>query len=887
MHHRLAAWWRSLRFRGDFERGMNEEMRFHMERYTEDLERSGMPADEARRRARLEFGDRNTIEDDCRRTRWLPAADEVARQVRYSVRLLRKSPGFTITAMATIAICLAANVALFAVVDAVLLRPLPFPDADRLVTVFNTYPKAGVDRDGSSITNYYERRGRIPALESLALYNPGSAVVGEAGATEREAINRITPDFFRTLGTGIALGRAFTEDETDPANSRVVILTDAYWREHYGRNPHAVGRTLRMDGTPFTIAGILPAGFQFLSSPARLYVPLASRPENRTPRERHSGGNSRHIVARLQPGATIEQAQAQIDAQNSALEATNPDGPMMAEAGFRSLVRPLQADHVATIRPTLLLMQAGAAALLLIGLVNLANLLLVRAAARARETAVRQALGAGRRHVILEALVETTTLAIAGGVGGVAFSAVAIRFLAAFAAERLPLGSRIAFDERAALVAFLAAVGLGLILAGPVAWFRLHGDWFGAFEAGSRSATPGRAAQSLRHAFIVGQVALATSLLAAAGLLGLSLQRAMSIPFGFDSHRVLTAQVSAPWTKYETWNARLALNARLMDEIARQPGVVATGIANNVPLSGNEGKAATAVSGYTPRPSESPRAHYAYGVDGDYFATMGIALREGRLLTAADSRRNERPCVVDEDYARFYWPGTRALGRRLFLGSDVGPDAQAFTVVGVVAPVKQAGHRDLFSQGAVYLPYALRTDDRLFLTVRTSLSPERLAPLLQQIVRRVDPELPVNDIQSMDARVDESLEVQRTPAFLAMVFSAIAILLTAVGTYGVLAYAVSQRRREIGIRMAVGAAPGRIRLHFIAMALRLLGVGVVLGAVGALGAGRALRTVLFQVPATQPLILAGAAVTVALISLVACLIPAHRASRVSPTEALS
>ncbi len=446
MLKRLRSAFRVLAHRRHFEEGMTDELRFHIEQYTEDLIRSGLRPVEAERRARIELGGFNSIKEDCRQARGLHLLDHLARVLRHAARGLRKTPGFTVTALFTLALCLGANLAIFAVIDSILLRPLPFPHADRLVTIFNTYPKAGVDRDGSSITNYYERRGHIPAFSSLSIYRYGTAIVGGSGSTTREQIMQVSPDFFTTVGLGPVLGRTFTEAETNYQTNNVVILSDAYWRERFNSDPRVIGRTFRVDSVPLTVIGVLPVGFRFLSSEARLYTPLSSRPEDRAPRERHSGGNVIQMIARLKAGATVQQAQAQIDAQNNTLEADDPQAKMMAEAGFRSLVVPLHADHVASIRPTLLLLQAGVFVLLLVGGVNLLNLLLIRGNTRRKELAVRQALGASRLHIVAEVVVETTFLTLSGGVFGLAVAAGGIRSLSALGADRLPLGAHIHFD---------------------------------------------------------------------------------------------------------------------------------------------------------------------------------------------------------------------------------------------------------------------------------------------------------------------------------------------------------------------------------------------------------------------------------------------------------
>jgi predicted permease len=878
---------RVLKSRRDFEQGMTEELRFHIEQYTDDLVRSGVPLEDAARRARIEFGSLNDVQEECREARGLNPFDEALRQLRHAARLLCKTPRFTATALVTLAVCLGANLTIFAVVDSILIRPLPFPEADHLVTVFNTYPKAGVDRDGSSTANYYERRGRIPAFAGVAMYSYGTAVVGEAGSTERQQIARVTPDFFSTLGADLALGRSFKDEETSLQTDKVVILTDAYWQQHFNADPNVIGKQLRVDGLRNTVVGVLSPSFRFLSSEARLYFPFSSSPDDRSSLQRHSGGNSKHMIARLKPGATLAQAQAQIDAQNATLEVDDPQAKMLADAAFRSVVVPLHADHVAGIRPTLLWMQAGAFALLLIGAVNLTNLLLIRASARAKEIAVRQALGASRLHVVSEVIVETTLLTLTGSLLGLAAGAGGIRFLAVLGADRLPLGSHIAFDARLACVAVLGAVVLGLVLAVPIAWFNLQDQLRNAIHSETRGGMPSRAAQSLRHGFIVAQIALALILLSGAGLLGLSLARAMAISPGFRADHVLTGQITVPRSTYPDWSARLAFNERLLKEASHLPGVSAAGVVNNVPLSGNNGKSAATVKGHVRLPTESPRAHYAYGVDGDYFTAMGFSLREGRFLTADDSRRSSRVCVVDEDFARYYWPQASPVGQHIFEGSEAKTDAESFTVVGVVSAAKQAGLTDQTAQGAVYYPYALRTDDSLFIVLRSSGRPETLALALERLVRQIDPELPVNDLRSMDTRIADSLVAQRSPALLAGIFSLIALLLIAVGTYGVLSYAVAQRRREIGVRMALGARPGHIRGQFLALALRLLVAGEILGSVGAWLTGRAMRALLFQVPPLHAATFAAAAGVIAAVSLVACLLPSHRAARISPIEALA
>jgi len=803
--------------------------------------------------------------------------------LRFAFRQLYKAPAFTGTALATVAICLGANLAIFGVVNSILLRPLPFPRSDRLVTIFNSYPKAGVENDGSSITNYYERRGNIPAFSSLSIFRDFSEVVGETGAAEQTEIMRVSPDFFATLGVNLAMGRTFTEDEAEIAKGKgagVAIVTDAYWRQRLNSDPNVLGRDIRVNTMPRKIVGVLPPDFRFLSSEARLFLPIRSRLEERTPQQRHSGGGGTHMIARLKPGATIAEAQSQIDAHNAAVEEDNPEAKMMTEAGFRSLVRPLHAEHVRSIRPTLLLMQAGVFFLLLIGAVNLVNLLLIRASGRAKEMAIRRSMGASRAHVVRQVMIETVLLTFVGGLLGLAVAAWGIRLLEVLGADRLPLGAHIAFNGWLASIGLVGAVVLGIVIAVPIAWFNLSTHLAHALQSESRTGTISRAAQRLRHGFIVAQIALAFVLLAGAALLGLSLKKVMAVSPGFRADHVLTGEVTVPFR----YNARPFLD-RLLEAIGR---VDAAGAITNVPLSGESGKSAVTPKGYVPAAGESLHGHYLYQVTGDYFTALGIPLREGRFLTSADSHRADRVCVVDEDFARRYWPrggGGGALGQRVFQGSD-SDDAKLFTIVGVVGAVKQAELTEPQGQGAVYLPFIDSDGINIFVVTRTSQRPEAFAETLRKLVRAANPDLAIDNLRTMDTRIAESLIARRSPALLAGIFAGVALLLAAIGTYGVLSYAVAQRTREIGIRMALGAQTKQIGAQFLSLGLRLLAAGTILGLMGAWWAGRAMQSVLFDVPTLHVATLLGTALVMTTMSLVACFIPARRATKVDPVIAL-
>jgi predicted permease len=774
-------------------------------------------------------------------------------------------------------------VAIFAVVDAILLRSLPFAQPERLVTVINSYPGAGVERAGASLPNYYDRREAIKAFASTAIIQGGNAIVGEAGSPNRVDRDRVSPEFFATLGVPLAMGRAFTEEEMDRDHSGVAILTDAYWRNHFNSAPNILGRKFQVNGNAVSVVGVLPPDFRYLSSRAQFFVPAAHGKDERGIDRRHS--NNFELIARLAPEASVAVAQSQIDAFNARQIAEDPYAKLLKGAGYFTMVKSLHADHVREIRPILLLLQGGVLFLLLIGGVNLVNLLLIRASGRAKELAVRQALGAGRGHITREVMLETVLLAVGGGLLGLVVGAVGIRLLAMLGTDQLPLGATIVFDGGVAAAALTVALLVGIALALPIVWFSLHGKLAPVLQAETRGGTVSRAAQRVRHGFIIAQVALAFVLLSGAGLLGLSLQRVLALSPGFSGAQVLTGQINLPGKNYRESEQRLAFIDRLMPALRALPGVTSVGITSGLPFTGSSDNNATSVEGVEPAPGDSIRAHYTSTAVGDYWQAMGIPLVAGRFLEDADHHRKEKVCVVDEDFARRYWPKESALGHRIVNGPTFKAD-EATTIVGVVGSVKQSDLSDKSAQGAVYYSYPNYSGSHLSVVIRTPLAPAALAATLKKTVLALDPELPVDDLKTMQTRIDESLVARRSPAVLAGIFSAVALLLAAIGTYGVLAYAVAQRRREIGVRMALGAQPQQVLAQFLGLGARLLLAGIVLGVLGSWAAGRAMQGVLFGVDVLQPGVLAATAGVLLVVVLLAVFLPSFRASRVSPIEAL-
>jgi len=875
---------RSLFRRNQVEQELDEELRYHVEHLIQEYVSRGMKPAEARNLALRAMGGVEQRKEQCRETRGLNMIDHLTRDLSYAIRMLKKSPGFTAMAVITLALCLGANLTIFAVIDSVLLRPLPFPESDRLVVMFNSYPRAGIDRSDASLTNYYERRGKLSAFSSITALNLVTTIIGETGSTEREEVGRVSPEFFTTLGVTPVIGRSFTEAEMTYQTDHVAILTDSYWRQHFNADPDVIGKDVRSDGIPRTIVGVLPPNFSFLSTRVKLFLPLSSDPDEHGIGNRHNGGVI--VIGRLASGASLAEAQSQIDAHNAAHAAEFPNPQMVAEAGFHTVVLPLHADHVASIRPTLLLLQIGVFFLLLIGGVNLVNLLLIRASGRIKEMSIRQSLGATRRHIVASVMVESVLITLIGGLGGLVVGALGTRLLAVLGAGQLPLGAHIAFDGRIAFVALLAAITLGIVLAIPISLFSIRRHLTDGLQSESRTGTASAAMQRLRHVFIVAQIALAFVLLAGAGLLGLSLKRAMDISPGFRADHVLAGRFSLPWKGYQNPAAFLSFADRLLENIGHQPGVTAAGVVTNVPLNGSYDTNVISVVGHKSEPNSPVVVHRTYSVIGDYFSAMGIPLRQGRYLDNSDSHSAESTCVVDEDFARRYWPAGEAIGQRLFIGAEKEDGDSPFTVVGIVGAARQADLTDSRTTGAVYFPYSRYFSRTYFLVVRTSAYPESLTATLRKTVRAIDPELPLDDIRSMDVRIADSLVTRRSPALLTGIFAVVALILAAVGTYGVLSYAVVQRRREIGVRMALGALPGQIRGHFLSLGLRLLAVGITLGVIGAWVAGNAMRGILLDTVTFNTTILAVTGGILILITVIACLVPSHRAARVSPMEVL-
>jgi predicted permease len=805
-------------------------------------------------------------------------------EIRIALRRLAKSPGFTATALASLALCIGTNLAIFAVVDGILVRPLPYPHASRLVTLYYTYPKAPSMSNGASLTSYFERRGKLPALASLAEISQSTSVVGEIGSTTIENLGRVTSEFFSTLEVAPFMGRAFKDTEMTYQSDQEAMISYECWQARFSADPAILGKSIRMDGIKRLIVGVLPPHFRFLSFQAPVYMPLSSEEGERNIGARHSLGKIQ--IARLADGATLADARAQVDALDAALAPEFPEAPLVTQAGCHTVIAPLQADFVASIRPTLLILQAGALFLLLIGSVNLVNLLLIRASNRARELAIRQALGAAQRHVVRDVMTETVLLSLGGAVLGLLIGAGGIRLLSRLGGDQLPLGAQIQFNGWLAASAVLGAVAIAIAVGAPVAWFNLRSRLALALQSESRGSTGSRSTQRVREIFTVAQIAIAFILLTGAGLLGLSLKSAMAVSPGFNPDHVITGQFNLTWSGYHSLDTFHVFFDRLYEETRALPGVSAVGAISNAPTTGSTNTDIVTVPGFTPRPGERVLVHDEFAVAGNYFEAMGVPLVEGRFLRPEDMGHGGRLCVVDETFARHYWPNGGALGQKFYRGDSIGGGNLPLTIVGVVGTVKQGDLTDSQPHGSIFFPYDISYFRNYFIAARTSIAPEALAETLEKKIRQADPDMPLTDIRSMEVRISDSLVGRRSPALMAGIFAAAALSLATIGLYGVMAYAVAQRTKEFGVRMALGARPSDVLKLVFGQGTRLAVIGLGLGAVGALTLTKFMSSMLYGVKPNDPIAYGCVAGVLAVVAALACLLPARHATKVDPMVAL-
>ena len=813
--------------------------------------------------------------------------------LRYAARLLWKDRAFTIAALLTLIVCIGANAAIFSIVDSIVLRPLPVPGADRLVNIFNSYPNAGAVRGSNGVPDYFDRQRDLTVFEEQALYRREGMTLGGKEGAERVASVRATPSFYRIAGAQPAAGRTFNESDGEPGQDLKVVLSYGLWQREYAGDPGVIGRELRLSGRSHEIVGVAQPDFRFLWSDIGVWLPAAFAPEDKADSRRHS--NNWQMVARLKPGATVEQAQQQLDALNARNDQRFPQyAQVLKDAGFRTVAFNFQRDLIREVRPVLYLLWGGVLFVFLIGCVNIANLVLVRSTGRMRELATRHAMGADAQRIRRQLITETTLLALAGGIGGLVAGRWALGLLPSLGLDALPRGFEVqmgAWTIGGVLVASVI-VGVVLGLVSSIRFARVNIN--AALREEGRAGTIGRRTSLARRALATAQVAIALVLLVGAGLLLVSFRAAMRSDLGFSPAGVVTGAISLPSTRYADDAARATMAERLLVAIRTVAGVEHAGVTGVLPLSGDSSDSVILPEGYVIKAGESLISPYVASVSPGYFEAMGIRLLQGRYFDARDVASSAPVAVVDAKLAAKFWPGRDPLGRRMRRLSSPeellkpGPDTQWITVVGVINNIELTGvATGTESVGAYYFPMAQAPDGGFSLVVRSATSANTIVPSLRAKLAEIDPELPLFNIRTMEERVDAALVARRVPMLLSAAFAMVAVALSAIGLYGVLSYTVAQRRREIGIRMALGSTARDVFRLVLADGARIIGIGIAVGLAGTYFVTRAMTAMLYGVEPFDPRVVAAVVGLLTVLGFVAVVLPARRAARVNPVTALT
>ncbi len=818
--------------------------------------------------------------------------ETLLKDLKYGVRSALKDWRFAAMVVLTLTICIGANTALFTIVNSVLLQPLPVPGADSIVLLANKYPKAGVgDIDFSSVGDYYDRIRVVNTLQDQAMFKDTSFTLNEAGAAERVDGMEATPSLFRLLQAAPALGRTFTDSEGEVGADQEVILSNELWQKHYGGNPAVIGRQLRLSGKPYTIIGVMPRGFLFVFPETRYWVPLAFTAEQK--HQYHS--NNWYNVGRLKPGATIAQVQSQIDALNVAnLERTPQLKQMLINAGFHTEVSPLKELLVKDVSGTLYLLWGGAVFVLLIGAVNITNLVLARANGRTKEFATRLALGASHSQITRQLVVENLIVSLTGGAAGLALGVALIEALGKFGLDRFPRASEVHAGGEAIVFAFAVAALTGILIAlVPLAGI-FRANLSTTLRESSRTGSSGRRSRMVRQALVVAQIGFAFVLLAGAGLLLASFRKLLNVDPGFRTQGILTASTVAPRSKYSSDPQLRNLMDRSLEAIRAIPGVTAAGATTMIPLTGDISDSVIFAEGYQMKPGESIVSPLREVITPGYMQTMGMTLLRGRFFDERDREGAPRTVIVEERLARKFWPKLDPIGRRMFQPTSaedlmkVDGHTRWFTVVGMVRDTRThdlAGGGN--TTGAYYFPYDQAPDNYYTFAISTANTPSSVAPSVRTAIARVDPTLALFEVETMEQRKELSLASRRTAMSLALAFGGLALFLSAIGIYSVLSYLLGQRRREIGIRLAVGSSPAGIFRLFLREGMLLVGFGLALGLVGSAALRKAVENQIYGVQPLDPLVLAMVIVVLGGVAMVACLRPAQQATKVDPVVVLN
>jgi len=802
--------------------------------------------------------------------------------IRYAIRSLRKQPIFTAIAVLTLTLGIGANTAIFSLLYQVLLRPLPYRDADRLVFVWNTYPLMGLPQASVSIPDYIDRKTQAPAFADAALFTMRTVNLTTQGQPEQLRGLAVTPSFFSTLGRQPFIGRGFEESEAQPGNDKFVVLTYPTWTSHFGSDPSIVGRDIRLNGETHRVTGVLGADFELPGPEIAVLQPFAFTPQQMSDQGR--GNEFSQMIARLAPGATIEQANAQMKTiVNRNLERLPERRAFALSSGFGGYAQSLRDQLVGDARAPLYVLQAGVIVLLLIACANVASLLLMRATGRYRELAIRTTLGAGRQRLIRQLLTEGLVLSALGAVAGLAVGWAGVRGLVALSPQQLPGMANATINPAVMAFTTTLAILTGVVFGLVPALTVLRGSMSTVLKDDTARGSAGKGTGLTRAALVIAETALALVLLVGAGLLVKSFLRLQDVNPGFVAERVLTAQISLPAGRYPDPPTRRAFWARLLEQVRALPGVTSVGLTSNVPFNGNVSSGSYSIVGYEPPSGEAQPHGRQEVIGGDYFRSMQIPIVAGRAFTDADSADAPLVVVIDQYLVGRYFANKSPIGQQIRRGGATSP---AFTIVGVAGTINSIDLGQPVAKERLYYPIAQQPRSLMALVVKSAVDPKTLVSQVRSAVTTIDPEQPIAEVRTMEEWMARSLEGRRSPMLLLVLFGGVALLLSAIGIYGVLAFAVAQRTREIGIRQALGADRRSILSLVLKQGLTTAGIGVALGLAGAIALTRYLQTLLFGVGTHDLQVYAGVTVLLLGVATAACYVPARRATAVDPNQAL-
>lgn len=857
---------------------LDQDIRDHISQETQDNIERGMSPEEARYAAIRKFGNVTLVKEETREVWSVVWLEQLVADIRFGLRMLRKNPGFTAVAVLTLALGIGANTYIFSVVDALLFRPMEFPDPDRIVALWERLPAVNLDRNELAPANFLDWKVQNHVFDHIAAQSWWDANLGGVERPEHLHGFLVTPDYFAALEAQPILGRTFLPEEGAAGKDHVAILSYSLWRDHFAADPTVAGRTVLLNGIEYTVVGVMGQNFDYPSG-TQVWAALAFTPRQEASRRAHY----LHAVAHLGAGVSREQAQAEMSAIASRLTRQYPD----TNTGRDARVMPLMDSEVGQTRAPLMIMLAAVGLVLLIACANISNLLLARANSRQRETAIRSALGATRRRLVRQWLVESMLLGLLGGGLGIllAYFCLEVRVIRIPPefARTIPGWGKIAINGPVLLFTSVVSLGTGLIFGFLPALGASRLNVNDTLKDGAPSAGLGRRRGMLRNALIVTEVGLSMALLATAGLMMKSFVRLEGVSPGFNPERVLTMSIALPDAKYTSDQQTATFYEQLIERVQNLPGVQSAAAANMIPLSGMNGTSTIRIEGRPePKPEQEPEANFR-SVSNSYFRTMQMPILRGREFTSQDSAKGQLVVSVNQVFAARFWPGEDAVGKRMRFSGP--PEERPWrTIVAVVGNVKN--QLDVAARSEMYFPLRQQSENTMALVVRTSQDPRSLEESVRGQVVDLDRDLPVFNVMTMDDLRSVSVTAQRIGGTLMAAFAGFALVLAAIGLFGVIAYTVSERTREIGIRMALGARPGEVFRLVVGRGMTLALIGLLVGLPLALGMGRAVAGLLYGVAPNDFATFATVAVLLGGVALAACYIPARRAMRVDPIIAL-